>query len=206
MSALNTAYLQVVGNDTHSRTVVSFESARLHVTIEDQMRTLYYILSVAAENPVSFKVCIVLLVILDSQFFLSSFGLEYVSEMLDLFQMKAVVHVVLEPPAFGISSITYRSNIPVRLGSLIAGPHVYVHDAADNIVTVLTSEYGLNVLPESIGGHWTFNDFQKWRIDRHVLESCYRGTKWWTGQIGRLGAGFFLLLRKRYLLVEAVEF
>jgi hypothetical protein len=169
--ALNSAYMQVLPTDDQGRTVLSFESFRLHVTLEEQMRTLYYMLCVAAENPVSFKEGIVLLVILDSEFFLNSFGLEYMSEMLELFQIKAAVHVVLEAPAFDMPSTRFRSNIPIRLGSLISGPNVNVHDVSDNLVDIMRSKYGLTILPESMGGHWTLDDYRKWRIERHMLES-----------------------------------
>jgi hypothetical protein len=169
--AVNSSFLQVLDADDQGRTVISFESSLLHVPLNEQMRTLFYVLSVAAENPVSFRKGIVLLVILDSQFFLSSLGLDYVSEMLELFQIKCVVHVVLEAPAFDMPSIVFRANIPIRLGKLIAGPNVYVHDVADDLVEILRSEHGLRVLPKSIGGKWSSDDYRQWRVDRQVLEA-----------------------------------
>jgi hypothetical protein len=168
--ALNTYYLQILAKDNQGRTVISFESHRVHVTVDEQMRAFFYMLSIAAENPMSFDKGIVLLIVLDSQFFLKSFGLEYMSEMLEVFQMPAVVHVFLESPSFEMPSIVFRSNIPIRLGSLIAGPNVYIHDLADDLVQSMKTKYGLVVLPESVGGTWKRDDYEAWRRDRHMLE------------------------------------
>jgi hypothetical protein len=56
------------------------------------------------------------------------------SEMLEIFQMPSVVHVILESPALEMPSILFRSNVPIRLGSLIAGPNVCIHDLTDDLV------------------------------------------------------------------------
>jgi hypothetical protein len=63
--ALDNSFLLFLDKDEQGRTVVLFESHRIHVTVDEQMRRFFYILSIAAENPLSFTKGIVLKTHLD---------------------------------------------------------------------------------------------------------------------------------------------
>lgn len=134
----------------------------------EQLRCYYYILAVAAENPVSFEQGILLLVILDSMFFRRHLDLTYLAVLPEIFGISTQVHVVLSAPNHEMTGQAFRRRVPLRLSRLVAGPNAHVHELADGLAETLRTEYGFVDLPECLGGSW---GFYQWRRERLYLES-----------------------------------
>lgn len=174
LRTLKSGYITLLPKDSNNRIMICYDASRLDTGNEEsRLRCLVYMLHVASDGADS-NVGINFLFVMNKLSFERTRHFSWLPQLLTILPTKIeVIHIVRQPARLGES--VFRDKVVPTLQSLFQKTNTPLQTYSgtpDCDLRTLLKQSGLQVecLPQSLGGGWTYQDFQQWMNKRLLIE------------------------------------
>lgn len=180
IASFHAGYFSFLPNDAKGRTVLNYDpQRRQNDSVGARLRLVFYVWSLICENDRSLTDGFIGLILLGSSRFggstldgTVSVGLDVVLQVFPTFPHK--VHLVNSPTGLG-QRFFYEVILPIAIRFMenLLRDRTVVHVGSKEQLMEKLAGFGLNasILPDQLGGPWTYQDHIKWIQERLRLEN-----------------------------------